>query len=208
MTATEDNQLILSDRQDSASVVDLISFSEGNTFRVGFGDRVLDMPNESMQAGSAAGLWSWNGGSHQKVRFEFITDGREDTVIRILMAHSSLYLVADGDRIIQNGSAPQDEMRLWELVDTGAGTAVERRRAHDFPATYFSGGNSIQSAPVRSLCDAYCAGYARVDLMGRPLQLKNARPPFVVSGSYVAVGDPAGATAGNRLRVVRLLLVK
>lgn len=192
MTATDDNQLTISDRRDTASVVDLISLSDGNTFRIGFGDRVLDMPNESMQAGSAAGVWSWNGGAHQKVRFEFITDGREDTAMHIIMTHSSLYLVADGDRIIQNGSAPQEELRLWEFVDTASGTSVERRRVYDGSATYFSG-ESIKPLPVRSLCDAYCAGYTVVDLMGRPLRPASAdRPANIVPGSYVIADGPAG----------------
>ncbi|HLV30448.1 MAG TPA: RICIN domain-containing protein, partial [Chitinispirillaceae bacterium] len=95
---SDGSTLKLGDCNDSSSLVRLISLNDENVFRLEFGNRVLDIPNESGSAGVAASLYSWNGGGHQRVIFEF----ESDNLVRLKMVHSGLYLRADGERIIQD----------------------------------------------------------------------------------------------------------
>lgn len=113
MAVSADNSLRLGDCNSSASVVRMISLNGENVFRLEFGNKVLDIPNESTSAGIVVGLYSWNGGGHQRVIFEF----QQDTnLARLKMQHSGLYLRADGDRIIQDRGTASPESQYWELV--------------------------------------------------------------------------------------------
>jgi hypothetical protein len=114
MTVLTDNSLRLGDCNSSASVVRMISLNGENVFRLEFGNKVLDIPNESTSAGIVVGLYNWNGGGHQRVIFEFEQD---TNLARLKMQHSGLYLRADGDRIIQDRGTVSPESQYWELVD-------------------------------------------------------------------------------------------
>lgn len=107
------NTLALDDTPSSA--VRLIALNGENLFRLEFGDKVLDIPNESRDPGVAAGLYSWNGGAHQRAIFEF--DPVNSNIARIKMSHSGLYLRANGNRIIQDQPSASVEKQYWELID-------------------------------------------------------------------------------------------
>lgn len=78
---------------------------------------MLDIPGESRDAGVVAGLWNWNGGGHQRAFFEFEPSGTGEDDARIRMSHSSLYLRAAGERVVQDQALASPESQYWELVD-------------------------------------------------------------------------------------------
>lgn len=114
MSAAGDD-LELGGCDESSSLVDLIMLDE-HRYRLEFGDKVLDIPNESRDPGTLAGLWEWNGGAHQQVVFEFDDVTGEDGPFRIRMLHSGLYLQAQGNEILQNGNGNDDRF-FWEMLD-------------------------------------------------------------------------------------------
>ncbi len=111
---SDGNKLSLSSNKDSTSLVRMIALNGENVFRLEFGNSVLDIPNESKSAGIAAGLYSWNGGAHQRVVFEF--EAKDSNVARLKMSHSGLYLRADGNRIIQDQATVSKESQFWEIT--------------------------------------------------------------------------------------------
>jgi len=117
MVVLNGNTLALSSNYDSTSVVRMISLNEENVFRLEFGNKVLEIPNESRSAGAVVGLYGWNGGTHQRAVFEFETQSKDEA--RIKMAHSGHYLRADGDRIIQDVASASRETQYWQIVDVG-----------------------------------------------------------------------------------------
>lgn len=115
MVVLNGNTLSLSSNYDSTSVVRMITLNEENVFRLEFGNKVLEIPNESRTAGAVVGLYGWNGGAHQRAVFEFETQNKDEA--RIRMAHSGHYLRADGDRIIQDVASASKEAQYWEIID-------------------------------------------------------------------------------------------
>lgn len=113
--------LLLGLPNDSSSLVQLISVNGENTFRLEFGNKVLDIPNESTASGVTVGLYNWNGGGHQKVIFEFITD----STLRIKMSHSGLYLTASGNKITQETGVQSSAAQVWEIVDETVGSVAK-----------------------------------------------------------------------------------
>ncbi len=116
MTVADGNTLRLGNCSDPASLIRMIALNGENVFRLEFGNQVLDIPNESKDAGIIAGLYNWNGGAHQRVVFEFQTSAG-DTLARIKLSHSGLYLRAGEDRVIQDLETSSQESLYWELLD-------------------------------------------------------------------------------------------
>ena len=87
------------------------------TFRINFGDVVLEVPNEKTDAGLDVGLYKWNGGNHQKVVFEK-QEGYEGTVVRMKMQHSNMYLrsTTDGERVIQSWADDWEWNQVWRIL--------------------------------------------------------------------------------------------
>ncbi|MBN1759867.1 MAG: hypothetical protein JW863_16190 [Chitinispirillaceae bacterium] len=123
MTATDDNRLVLGSQATPAALVKMIELGDENTFRLEFGDRVLDIPDESRNAGVAAGLWTWNGGAHQQTVFEFAPASDGNRTARIKMSHSNLYLEAQGNTIVQNNASTSSSTQQWEIVEEGSTVA-------------------------------------------------------------------------------------
>jgi len=115
MVVLNGNTLSLNRNYDSTSVVRMITLNEENVFRLEFGNKVLEIPNESRTAGAVVGLYGWNGGTHQRAVFEFESQNKSEA--RIRMAHSGYYLRADGDRIIQDVASASRESQYWEITD-------------------------------------------------------------------------------------------
>jgi len=106
--------VILGERSNSLAYA---RFKPLNTtvFRLYFGDKVLEVPNESKEAGAAAGLWGWNGKDHQRIVIEPQT-GFKETVVRMKMKHSGLYLRNDNDRVIQDWNTAWPWNQNWRIV--------------------------------------------------------------------------------------------
>ncbi len=100
---------------DSSSLVRMIALGGGSVFRLEFGNKVLDIPGESRNAGVAASLWDWNGGAHQRAAFEFSSS--QENEARIRMSHSGLYLRVEGDRVIQDVGTARVESQYWLLTE-------------------------------------------------------------------------------------------
>lgn len=119
MTVAGGSKLVLGAKADSTSLVRLIALSDANTYRMEFSEKVLDISGESKQAGTAAGVWDWNGGGHQREVFEFDTKLTDKRIARIKMVHSGLYLRVNGDQIVQDNASAAIATQQWELADGG-----------------------------------------------------------------------------------------
>lgn len=109
-----ENTLVLGDCFDEEALVSLVSLG-GNSYRINFGDKAFEIPNESTTAGAAAGIWDWNGKDHQKLSFE-PQDGFTGYVVRMKMAHSSHYIRNDGDRVIQDWNDSWPWNQNWRII--------------------------------------------------------------------------------------------
>lgn len=117
MVVLNGNTLSLSGNYDSTSTVRMFSLNEEYVFRLEFGNKVLEIPNESRNAGAVVGLYGWNGGAHQRAVFEFENQSKNEA--RIRMAHSGHYLRIEGDRIVQDVASASKETQYWEIIDVG-----------------------------------------------------------------------------------------
>lgn len=109
-----ENTLVLGDCTDSTAYATLQRMS-GTTYRINFGEKVLEIPNESTEAGAALGIWGWNGKDHQKTVLE-PQSGFSGTVVRIKMVNSGLYLRNSGDQVIQDWSDSWVWNQNWRIV--------------------------------------------------------------------------------------------
>ena len=116
MVRTSEDKLALGDCNSDAAVVTITPLSS-TTYRFGFGDLSIDVPNESTDAGVTMGLYKWNGGSHQKVIMEK-QSGYEGNVVRMKMQNSGMYLRAttDGERVVQSWADDWEWNQMWRLL--------------------------------------------------------------------------------------------
>jgi hypothetical protein len=126
------NGLALGSCSDSLSLVRLLAMGATDpTYRLEFGDRVLDTPNQSSVVGLTLGLYTWNGGNHQRLRF---TEGvpKAGTTARLALVHSGLELRAQGSAVLQDATTTALDARTWEFVANTV--SVPARRTHPAPA--------------------------------------------------------------------------
>ena len=116
MVRTSENKLALGDC-DSDSALVVVTPLSSTTFRFGFGDLSIDVPDESKDAGVTMGLYQWNGGAHQKVIMEKQA-GYEGTVVRMKMQNSNMYLRAttDGERVVQSWADDWEWNQMWRIL--------------------------------------------------------------------------------------------
>jgi hypothetical protein len=102
---------------DTTSWISLVSMGDtAPTYRVAFGDLVIDAPNRAATAGLTMGLYTWNRGTNQQMRIE----GGSPTpgaFLQLRMVHSSLLLEAVGSTVAQNQANTASQTQTWELVD-------------------------------------------------------------------------------------------
>ena len=190
MVRTDENKLALGDCNGDNAVVTITPLSS-TTYRINFGDMSLDTPNESTDAGITMGLYTWNGGGHQKVVMEK-QSGYEGSVVRMKMQHSNMYVRAtsDGERVVQSWADDWEWNQVWRLLpdtlssDTGKtsfgqvaslyGTSVlyEDNQLFVEPGSHFNNG-----AVVRVL-----------DFLGRELMRQDAKRSVPVNVKTLASG--------------------
>ena len=116
MGIASDNSLLLMSCDNKETEIKLYSVGENPVaYRVEFGKRVLDVPNESTSAGVTLGTYHWNGGDHQK----FILEGAPVNMINAFFLKnlkSSLYLEAKDDYVVQNRKEDKDAF-VWQMVE-------------------------------------------------------------------------------------------
>ena len=116
MVKTADDKLALGDCSGDNAIATMTPLS-GSAYRINFGDVVVEIPNEKTDAGVSAGLYKWNGGSHQKIGVEK-QSGYEGNVVRMKMQNSNLYLRAttDGERVVQSWADDWEWNQMWRLL--------------------------------------------------------------------------------------------
>ncbi|MFW5959724.1 MAG: hypothetical protein ACOCSE_01235 [Chitinivibrionales bacterium] len=192
MRVSEDNNLVLGSCEDSASVVRMIALNGESVFRLEFGNQVLDIPNESPNPGATAGLYSWNGGDHQKAVFEFDTSGSGEDLARISMLHSGLYLIAEGNNIIQGHADASVEKQYWELVDINvdindnASSATKFRKPQNTAKWISVMESGVAIKP--STFGINSAELKVVDLQGRIIRSKSVDKDIILSTEGFAAG--------------------
>ncbi|MCB9497810.1 MAG: hypothetical protein H6686_13060 [Fibrobacteria bacterium] len=140
--------LVLGDCSQAGAQVRLIRMGDANpTWRLQFGDRVLDTPNESRTSGVVMGTYGWNGGNHQRVKVvgESVGIGAE---VRLVMVHSGLTLAALEGVVRQGGGEAVRGSEVWELAGPTGPSAVDRAHV----GTAFRGmGGAFRDLRGRSL---------------------------------------------------------
>lgn len=133
---------------DTTSLVRLVAMGDtAPNYRVEFGDRVIDAPNQSTTPGTKIGLYDWNRGTNQKLRIE---GGSPATgiVVQLRMVHSSLRLEAVGNGVVQNPASSGTAAQSWELLDPATAALAPHSRTNFVRPGY---GTSIDALgrPVR-----------------------------------------------------------
>lgn len=111
-----ENSLRLGDCDDSGAIVKIIQLGDAApyTYRLEFGNLVIDIPNETTAPNTEVGLYQWNGKNHQRVVFDSTSDG----TVTIKMNHADLYLEAQNDRIFQVVKSSSENQK-WTLMPLG-----------------------------------------------------------------------------------------
>ena len=99
---------------DSPSAYATVSES-GSSYRINFGDKVLEIPNESKDAGAAVGLWGWNGKVHQQIGLARQTEF-QDLVVKMKFTHSGHYVQTKDNDIFQDVTPENNEAALWKIL--------------------------------------------------------------------------------------------
>ncbi len=109
------NDLIMQSCENS-ELLKIVSVNKDRSHnRLEFGDRVLDVPNESTAAGVTLGLYGWNGKNHQ--RFSLESQDSDSTYI-LRMVHNRLPLAQVGEQVQQVSAQSHTEAQKWELLST------------------------------------------------------------------------------------------
>lgn len=117
MGITATNGLELMDCSNEATKATIWSVGENPVaYRIEFGDRVLDVPNESTAAGVVLGTYYWNGGAHQKTLFEEAPVNTPNAFY-LQNAKSKLYLLPDGKNVVQDQRGRLVDSGVWILID-------------------------------------------------------------------------------------------
>lgn len=112
-----DNDITLGDCNTANAIASLTE--SGNSYRINFGEKVLEIPNEAKTAGDAVGLWGWNGKAHQLLNLNKLTE-YEGWVVSMRFAHSGHYVQTSNNDVIQNGY-PEENATIahWRILSEG-----------------------------------------------------------------------------------------
>ena len=120
---------------DSTSLVQLVAMEDtGFTYRIEFGNLVIDAPNQSTVAGLKMGLYNWNRGTNQKMRIQGASPA-PGSFLKFQMVHSSLFLEAVGSTLLQNPANSSSQAQTWELVDPNTTGLAPQDRERVKPGT-------------------------------------------------------------------------
>ena len=115
MGITASNGLEMMDCSGDQTVARIWSVGDNPvTYRFEFGDRVVDVPNESTAAGIVLGTYSWNGGAHQRYVFE-MSPVDQVNAFYLQNFKSKLYLLPSGRNIVQDQRSRDIQSGIWIL---------------------------------------------------------------------------------------------
>jgi len=185
MGLTSSNGIEMMDCEGGATVVKIWTMGESPaTHRFEFGERVLDVPNESTAAGVILGTYSWNGGAHQKYVFE-TTPVNKLGAFYLQNNKSKLYLLPSGKNVVQDVRGKDVESGIWILdqIDASADTLIQDTSvtdtsigdSGDVDTTLAIGNRNIEQAKGRIL--NLEAG--RFDVKGRAVRHSRKQAKFL-----------------------------
>lgn len=111
------------------------------TYRFEYGDRVIDVPNESTAAGVTLGTYSWNAGAHQRYVLE---EAPVNTPNAFYLQNykSKLYMLPSGKNIVQDQRNRDINSGVWifvQVAENGEGgvgdTTIADTTARDTTGT-------------------------------------------------------------------------
>lgn len=115
MGITASNGLEMMDCSGDQTVAKIWSIGDNPvTYRFEFGDRVIDVPNESTAAGIVLGTYSWNGGAHQRYVFE-VSPVNQANAFYLQNFKSKLYMLPSGKNIVQDQRSRDIQSGIWIL---------------------------------------------------------------------------------------------
>lgn len=127
-----DNSLKMMDCADDATTVRIVEMGEdGGLFRFEYGDRVIDVPNESTAAGVTLGTYFWNSGAHQKYSMETAPTGSMGSFF-LRNQKSKLYVAVSGENLVQENMNKNEETAYtWILLDKSSVIEDEKPEVSD-----------------------------------------------------------------------------
>ncbi|MCQ2192361.1 MAG: family 16 glycosylhydrolase [Paludibacteraceae bacterium] len=129
--------LKLGDCADEASRAQLVDL--GGVYRINFGDQVLEVPDESKDAGHRIGLWGWNGKAHQQIGLNKVND-KDGLVVTMQYAHSGWFAQTSNEGLQQN-VMPETNAAYWRILQGDElPTSVSAENASSQISAYFNDG--------------------------------------------------------------------
>lgn len=117
MGVTAANGIEMVDCSAPEAIVNIWSVGEDPVaYRFEFGERVLDVPNESTAAGVVLSTYHWNGGAHQKYIFEAAPVNTPEAFY-LQNLKSKLYLMTEGKNVVQDQRGRLVDSGVWILMD-------------------------------------------------------------------------------------------
>lgn len=173
MGISSSNALSLMDCAEKGAFVKIFSVGENPVaYRIDFGSRVVDIPNESTAAGVTLGTYPWNGGAHQKFLFEMASAEKESEKILYLQnLKSKLYLEAgENSTVLQNPKG--GDHFLWQLVEGEEWDDAEIMNPVEPPRDSLEETQILVKNQGRNL--KYSNGF-KVDVQGRQINVQSLR---------------------------------
>ncbi len=129
MTST--NALEMMDCSGEKTVAKIWSVGDDPvTFRFEYGDRVIDVPNESTAAGVVLGTYTWNAGAHQRYVFESAPINTPNAYY-LQNFKSKLYMLPDGKNVTQDQRGRLVDSGVWILMEVVEGGEVADTASKD-----------------------------------------------------------------------------
>jgi len=117
MGITASNGLEMMDCSAEGTVAKIWSVGDNPvTYRFEYGERVIDIPNESTAAGVVASTYTWNAGVHQRYVLE-VAPVNTPNAFYLQNYKSKLYLLPSGKNIVQDERGRDMESGIWVLTE-------------------------------------------------------------------------------------------
>ena len=201
---SDEGKVVLGDCANDAARAILTPLTS-TTYRINFGDVVLEIPNEKTDAGLDVGLYKWNGGNHQKVVFEKQA-GYEGTVVRMKMQHSNMYLRAttDGERVVQSWADDWEWNQVWRILpqETAVDVSTETETASKDSTTKDSTAKDTETKDAVKDSTVKESGKAAVSSLGTITSAYGTSVRYAGGLLFIEVGS--AFSRGAEIRILDL----
>ena len=124
MATFSSNALEMMDCSGEETVAKIWSIGDSPvTYRFEYGDRVIEVPNESTAAGVILGTYSWNSGAHQRYVLENAPVNTPNAFY-LQNFKSKLYMLPSGKNIVQDQRSRDIQSGVWifvQVAESGEG---------------------------------------------------------------------------------------